>query len=78
VACRFKVILQVVSLLIINIWSRIHGEGEATVSVPLGLVDALERGDSAAARRALQSDIGRAFDLVMHDQRLRARRGGTT
>jgi DNA-binding GntR family transcriptional regulator len=41
------------------------------------IVDALERGDSAAARRALQSDIGRAFDLVMHDQRLRPRRGGT-
>ncbi len=38
------------------------------------IVDALERGDGAAARRALQSDIDRAFDLVMHDQRLRPRR----
>ena len=51
-----------------------HGRG---IDFHTEIVDALERGDSAAARRALQSDIGRAFDLVMHDQRLRPRRGGT-
>jgi DNA-binding GntR family transcriptional regulator len=39
------------------------------------IVDALERADGAAARLALQSDIGRAFELVMHDQRLRPCRG---
>lgn len=39
------------------------------------IVDALERGDGAAARLALQSDIGRAFELGMHDQRLRPCRG---
>jgi DNA-binding GntR family transcriptional regulator len=40
------------------------------------LVDALARGDSAAARLALQSDIGRSFDLVMNDHTIWHRRGG--
>jgi DNA-binding GntR family transcriptional regulator len=40
------------------------------------LVDALARGDSAAARLALQSDIGRSFDLVMNHDAIWHRRDG--
>jgi DNA-binding GntR family transcriptional regulator len=40
------------------------------------IVDALARADGAAARAALESDIGRAFDLVMTDSALWRRRGG--
>lgn len=40
------------------------------------IVDALARGDSRAARLALQSDIGRSFDLVMNDHTLWKRWGG--
>ena len=40
------------------------------------IVNALERSDSAGARLALESDIRRAFDLVMTDQVLWQRRGG--
>ena len=40
------------------------------------IVAALARGDANAARAALESDIGRAFDLVMTDQTLWQRRGG--
>jgi len=51
-----------------------HGRG---IDFHVEIVAALERGDGAAARRALQSDIGRAFELVMHDHRLRPRLGVT-
>jgi DNA-binding GntR family transcriptional regulator len=40
------------------------------------IVDALERGDGATARLALQSDIGRAFELVMNEHSVWHRRGG--
>jgi DNA-binding GntR family transcriptional regulator len=40
------------------------------------MVAALARGEGPAARSALESDIGRAFDLVMTDQLLWRRRGG--
>jgi DNA-binding GntR family transcriptional regulator len=50
-------------------------EGRGT-DFHVGIVDALERGDSAAARSALESDIGRSFDLVMTDHGLWQRRGG--
>lgn len=40
------------------------------------VVDALARGDGRAARLALQSDIGRAFDLVMNEHTIWHRRGG--
>src|SRR5215475_2892954 len=41
-------------------------EGRGT-NFHVEIVDALSRNDAAAARRALESDIGRAFDLVMTD-----------
>jgi DNA-binding GntR family transcriptional regulator len=40
------------------------------------IVDALARGDASAARRALEFDIGRAFDLVMTDHSLWREQGG--
>jgi DNA-binding GntR family transcriptional regulator len=40
------------------------------------IVDALARGDRKAARLALQSDIGRAFDLVMSEHTIWHRWGG--
>ena len=42
------------------------------------IVRALARGEGAAARAALESDIGRAFDLVMTDQSLWRHRGAAT
>jgi DNA-binding GntR family transcriptional regulator len=50
-------------------------EGRGT-NFHVEMVDALTRGDGKAARAALESDIGRAFDLVMTDQTLWQRRGG--
>ena len=50
-------------------------EGRGT-NFHLDIVAALARGDGAAARAALESDIGRAFDLVMTDQSLWRRQGG--
>jgi DNA-binding GntR family transcriptional regulator len=50
-------------------------EGRGT-NFHLDIVAALARGDGTAARAALESDIGRAFDLVMTDQSLWRRRGG--
>ncbi len=50
-------------------------EGRGT-SFHVAIVAALERGDADAARAALESDIGRAFDLVINDQSLWQRRGG--
>jgi DNA-binding GntR family transcriptional regulator len=50
-------------------------EGRGT-NFHLDIVAALARGDGTDARAALESDIGRAFDLVMTDQSLWRRRGG--
>lgn len=50
-------------------------EGRGT-NFHVEIVDALARGDGHAARAALESDIGRAFDLVMTDQALWQRSGG--
>ncbi|MDP9087533.1 MAG: GntR family transcriptional regulator [Pseudomonadota bacterium] len=49
-------------------------EGRGT-DFHVAIVDALARGDSRAARFALQSDIGRAFDLVI-EHTIWHRRGG--
>jgi DNA-binding GntR family transcriptional regulator len=50
-------------------------EGRGT-NFHIDIVAALARGDGTAARMALESDIGRAFDLVMTDQSLWRRQGG--
>jgi len=50
-------------------------EGRGT-NFHVEIVAALARGDGNAARAALESDIGRAFDLVMTDQALWQRCGG--
>ena len=51
------------------------GDGRGT-NFHLQMLDALSRGDAAAARAALEADIGRAFDLVMSDESLWQRRDG--
>jgi DNA-binding GntR family transcriptional regulator len=50
-------------------------EGRGT-NFHIEIVDALARGDGKAARAALESDIGRAFELVMTDQTVWQSRGG--
>ena len=50
-------------------------EGRGT-NFHIEIVDALARGDGKAARAALESDIGRAFELVMTDQALWDQHGG--
>jgi DNA-binding GntR family transcriptional regulator len=45
------------------------GEGRGT-NFHLDMLDALSRCDGAAARKALEADIGRAFDIVMSDESL--------
>lgn len=40
------------------------------------IVEALARGDGKAARHALQSDIGRSFELIMNEHAIWQRRGG--
>jgi DNA-binding GntR family transcriptional regulator len=50
-------------------------EGRGT-NFHIEIVDALARGDGKAARAALESDIGRAFELVMTDQTVWQTRGG--
>lgn len=50
-------------------------EGRGT-NFHVEIVDALARADANGARSALESDIGRAFDLVMTQQTLWQRRGG--
>ncbi len=50
-------------------------EGRGT-NFHVEIVDALSRGDGTAARAALESDIGRAFDLVMTAQPHWQRRDG--
>src|SRR6201996_6748304 len=44
-------------------------EGRGT-NFHMDMVEALARGDGSAARAALESDIGRAFELVMGDENL--------
>lgn len=51
------------------------GEGRGT-NFHVDILDALTRADGAAARAALEADIGRAFDLVMSDESLWQKRGG--
>ena len=51
------------------------GEGRG-INFHVEMLDALARGDSAGARAALESDIGRSFDLVMNDESLWNDRGG--
>ena len=55
--------------------SELFDGGDAT-NFHLEMLDALSRGDSVAARAALEADIGRAFDLVMSDESLWQRRDG--
>src|SRR5215470_2403342 len=50
-------------------------EGRGT-NFHVEMVDALARGDATAARKALESDIGRAFELVMTDQAFWQEEGG--
>ena len=51
------------------------GDGRGT-NFHLEMLDALSRRDAVAGRRALEADIGRAFDLVMRDESLWQRRDG--
>jgi DNA-binding GntR family transcriptional regulator len=50
-------------------------EGRGT-NFHVEMVDALARGDAAAARTALESDIGRSFELVMTDHSFWREQGG--
>ena len=50
-------------------------EGRGT-NFHVEIVEALARGDGSAARKALEADIGRAFELVMTDPSLWQRQGG--
>jgi DNA-binding GntR family transcriptional regulator len=50
-------------------------EGRGT-NFHVEIVTALEHGDGKAARAALESDIGRSFELVMEDTSLWQRQGG--
>jgi len=50
-------------------------EGRGT-NFHVEIVAALEHGDGKAARAALESDIGRSFELVMEDESLWQRQGG--
>jgi len=55
---------------------RFDGRDGRGMNFHVDIVAALARGDGAAARSALVSDIGRAFDLVMTDEALWQRLGG--
>jgi len=50
-------------------------EGRGT-NFHVEIVTALERGDAKTARAALESDIGRSFELVMTDPKLAKQQGG--
>jgi DNA-binding GntR family transcriptional regulator len=50
-------------------------EGRGT-NFHVEMVESLGRGDASAARKALESDIGRSFELVMTDQSLWREQGG--
>jgi DNA-binding GntR family transcriptional regulator len=51
------------------------GEGRG-INFHVEMLDALAKGDGAAARTALEADIGRSFDLVMNDEALWNAHGG--
>jgi DNA-binding GntR family transcriptional regulator len=55
---------------------RFDGRDGRGTNFHVAIVGALARADASGARAALESDIGRAFDLVMTDQSLWRRRGG--
>jgi DNA-binding GntR family transcriptional regulator len=55
---------------------RFDGTDGRSTNFHVAIVDALSRGDGAAARAALEADIGRAFDLVMRDESLWRSRDG--
>jgi len=55
---------------------RFDGGGGRGTHFHVAMVAALAAGDSAAARAALEADIGRAFDLVMGDDSLWQSREG--
>jgi DNA-binding GntR family transcriptional regulator len=46
---------------------RFDGRDGRGTNFHVEIVEALSRGDGKSARAALESDIGRAFDLVMND-----------
>jgi DNA-binding GntR family transcriptional regulator len=50
-------------------------EGRGT-NFHVEMVSSLARGDAAAARKALEADIGRSFDLVMRDHSVWQEQGG--
>jgi len=54
---------------------RFDGGGGRGTNFHVEMLDALSRHDGAAARAALEADVGRAFDLVMSDESLWQRDG---
>jgi DNA-binding GntR family transcriptional regulator len=54
---------------------RFDGRDGRGMNFHVEIVEALSRGDGKSARAALESDIGRAFDLVMNDLAFWQRRG---
>jgi DNA-binding GntR family transcriptional regulator len=56
---------------------RFDGRDGRGTNFHVDIVDALSRGDGAGARAALESDIGRAFDLVMTDPVVWQQHGGS-
>jgi DNA-binding GntR family transcriptional regulator len=54
---------------------RFDGRDGRGTNFHVEIVEALSRGDGKSARAALESDIGRAFDLVMNDLAFWQRRG---
>jgi DNA-binding GntR family transcriptional regulator len=55
---------------------RFDGRDGRGTNFHVDIVEALARGDGKAARVALESDIGRSFDLAMTDPSVWQRRGG--
>src|SRR6201996_7075535 len=55
---------------------RFDGRGGGGTNFHVEMVGALARGDGEAARHALESDIGRAFELVMNDRHFWSPRTG--
>jgi DNA-binding GntR family transcriptional regulator len=55
---------------------RFDGRDGRGTNFHVAMVEALARGDGKAARAALESDIGRAFELVMTDPASWQWRGG--
>jgi DNA-binding GntR family transcriptional regulator len=55
---------------------RFDGAGGRGINHHVEMLGALSRGDGAAARAALEADIGRSFDLVMSDESLWQSRDG--